>query len=257
MIESLRRTKPWVRLLAIVGYIMAGLIMLIGLGMGGFGIFQMSRHSTNGAVLVGMGALYIALGFLYIFPSRYLYQYASAIGDALVAPSKSHAVEKALGYQRSFWKFAGIMTLIGVLLYIPGIIAAIAIPNLLTAMQRSKQKRTIADMRVVAAGLESYGKDAQTYPNSTSYDEVADMIEKKYNAHLPHLDGWGHPFVYQPGSCSGEICQAYFLASTGKDGRLERQQLSDYAGESGQTTSFDEDIVCATGLFVRAPHGVE
>ena len=28
-----------------------------------------------------------------------------------------------------------------------GILAAIAIPNLLTAMQRSKQKRTMADMR--------------------------------------------------------------------------------------------------------------
>ncbi len=31
-----------------------------------------------------------------------------------------------------------------------GILAAIAIPNLLTAMQRSKQKRTMADMRTIA-----------------------------------------------------------------------------------------------------------
>ena len=31
-----------------------------------------------------------------------------------------------------------------------GILAAIAIPNLMTAMQKSKQKRTMADMRSLA-----------------------------------------------------------------------------------------------------------
>ena len=36
-----------------------------------------------------------------------------------------------------------------------GILAAIAIPNLLTAMQRSKQKRTMADMRSVATAWEA------------------------------------------------------------------------------------------------------
>ncbi|HMC21457.1 MAG TPA: prepilin-type N-terminal cleavage/methylation domain-containing protein, partial [Thermoanaerobaculia bacterium] len=36
-----------------------------------------------------------------------------------------------------------------------GILAAIAIPNLLTAMQRSKQKRTMADMRTIATAWEA------------------------------------------------------------------------------------------------------
>src|SRR5436309_760920 len=36
-----------------------------------------------------------------------------------------------------------------------GILAAIAIPNLLTAMQRSKQKRTMADMRTIATASSS------------------------------------------------------------------------------------------------------
>jgi len=31
-----------------------------------------------------------------------------------------------------------------------GILAAIAIPNLLTAMQRARQKRSMADMRTIA-----------------------------------------------------------------------------------------------------------
>jgi competence protein ComGC len=48
---------------------------------------------------------------------------------------------------------------------ITGILAAIAIPNLLTAMQRAKQKRTMADIRSLGTALESYASDNNnTYP---------------------------------------------------------------------------------------------
>jgi len=40
-----------------------------------------------------------------------------------------------------------------------GILAAIAIPNLLTAMQRAKQKRTMADIRSIATAVDSYASD--------------------------------------------------------------------------------------------------
>src|SRR4051812_28191848 len=44
-----------------------------------------------------------------------------------------------------------------------GILAAIAIPNLLTAMQRAKQKRTMADMRTVATAWEARATDVNKY----------------------------------------------------------------------------------------------
>src|SRR5437660_10789719 len=44
-----------------------------------------------------------------------------------------------------------------------GILAAIAIPNLLTAMQRSKQKRTMADMRTIATAWEARATDLNKY----------------------------------------------------------------------------------------------
>src|SRR5437763_1331013 len=44
-----------------------------------------------------------------------------------------------------------------------GILAAIAIPNLLTAMQRSKQKRTMADMRTIATAWEARATDTNKY----------------------------------------------------------------------------------------------
>src|SRR4051812_1195570 len=44
-----------------------------------------------------------------------------------------------------------------------GILAAIAIPNLLTAIQRSKQKRTMADMRTIATAWEARATDENRY----------------------------------------------------------------------------------------------
>ena len=55
-----------------------------------------------------------------------------------------------------------------VLVAIIGILAAIAIPNLLTAMQRAKQKRTVADLRTVAEALEAYASDRNEYPRAAS-----------------------------------------------------------------------------------------
>ena len=45
------------------------------------------------------------------------------------------------------------------------IIAAIAIPNLLNAIQRGKQKRTMGDMRTVGTANETYSLDANQYIN--------------------------------------------------------------------------------------------
>src|SRR5882762_1185179 len=45
-----------------------------------------------------------------------------------------------------------------------GIIAAIAIPNLLNAIDRGKQKRSMADIRSLGTATESYAVDNNFYP---------------------------------------------------------------------------------------------
>src|SRR3977135_2974422 len=57
-------------------------------------------------------------------------------------------------------------TLIELLIVIAiiGILAAIAIPNLLNAVQRGKQKRTMSDMRALATAVEAYAVDNNSYP---------------------------------------------------------------------------------------------
>src|SRR6185369_13273697 len=50
-----------------------------------------------------------------------------------------------------------------VVVAIIGILAAIAIPNFITATQRAKQKRTMADIRSVATAVEAYGAENNGY----------------------------------------------------------------------------------------------
>src|SRR6478672_5662446 len=86
-----------------------------------------------------------------------------------------------------------------------GILAAIAIPNLLTALQRSKQKRTMADMRSIATAWEAYATDNNAYYSAgqatTSNLKISDFsdwtwgnlsscVAPTYIRSLPKNDGW-------------------------------------------------------------------
>jgi len=79
-----------------------------------------------------------------------------------------------------------------------GILAAIAIPNLLTAMQRSKQKRTMADMRTIATAWEARATDMNRYnaaglvypTGNVTWDNLNTYLCPTYIKSLPTKDGW-------------------------------------------------------------------
>ena len=135
-----------------------------------------------------------------------------------------------------------------------GIIAAIAIPNLLNAVDRSKQKRTMADVRYLGTGLESYAIDNTLYPIQASEVDVASSslipaIEPLYTRNAPPLDGWGIPTRFQSDGL------AYTIGSLAKDGNAG-DSLS-VAGTGGPTNDFDCDIVFSQGSFVQWPEGTQ
>jgi hypothetical protein len=57
------------------------------------------------------------MGGLYLAPAFFLHQYASSINDFLQGGGDS-AMETALGSQKSFWRFVGILTLVFICLYV-------------------------------------------------------------------------------------------------------------------------------------------
>src|SRR5262245_62711074 len=79
-----------------------------------------------------------------------------------------------------------------------GIIAAIAIPNLLNAIQRGKQKRTMADARAVGTAAEAFAVDNNRYPAGGSpVTVITTDLEPIYIKKLPTKDGWGTTYDYR------------------------------------------------------------
>ena len=125
-----------------------------------------------------------------------------------------------------------------------GIIAAIAIPNLLNAIDRGKQKRTMADMRSIGTAIESYAVDNNVYPNVNTNTGLEAVVETTYIKEMPLNDGWSNAF--QVASTTTQ----YTIHSFGKDG-------SGTTCTAGVTSLFAAEICFANGQFIRYPQGVQ
>jgi general secretion pathway protein G len=151
-------------------------------------------------------------------------------------------------------------TLIELLIVIAiiGILAAIAIPNLLNAVQRGKQKRTMSDMRALATAIEAYSVDNNFYPaavcNPGTFTATGNVLgltsftnlSPTYIAHAPVQDGWGRFLVY----AVDNALFRYNIQSYGRNGSAD-------GFVCGTTTDFNDDIVYSNGTFVQWPEGVQ
>ncbi len=132
-----------------------------------------------------------------------------------------------------------------------GIIAVVAIPSMLDAIDRGKQKRTMSDIRSVGIAVETYSLDFHSYPrNVTTLTPVRTSVKSflvpMVLSTLPDLDGWSRDILYQS-STSGS---AYTVRSYGKDSFYS-------SASSGRTSNFDCDIVYLNGGFVAWPEGIQ
>jgi type II secretion system protein G len=143
-----------------------------------------------------------------------------------------------------------------------GILAAIAIPNLLTAMQRSKQKRTMADMSTIATAWEARATDLNKYnaagaityqKTGVTIDNLTTHLEPTFCKTFPKKDGWGNTWLFGADQAWGAAtaAQEYAIASSAKDGAFETAPVG------GPTTRFDCDIIYSNGAFLAFPEGVQ
>ncbi len=128
-----------------------------------------------------------------------------------------------------------------------GIIAAIAIPNLLNAIDRGKQKRTMADMRSIGTAVESYAVDNNFYPRGLTWGAtLTAALAPIYIKTIPGNDGWNNTWVFAS-SANGSL---YTITSYTKDGIVS-------ALTGGQTGDFNCDLIFANGQFFQWPQGTQ
>ncbi len=156
-------------------------------------------------------------------------------------------------------------TLIELLIVIAiiGIIAATLIPNLIDAMQKTKQKRTVGEMNIVGTAMMSWLTDqaGAAAAGASSTIDLGDFamigaasletaLQPIYLQELPERDGWKTPYDYYLNVAAPQGLKVMAIHSFGRDKVAEGTVFT----PGGFTpTEYDHDIVWTDGFFVRWP----
>ncbi len=148
-------------------------------------------------------------------------------------------------------------TLIELLIVIAiiGIVAAIAIPNLLTALQKGKQKATMGDMKSIGTAIESYMTDMYMAPGAGGVTQIFglnDYLTPFHTKVLPSKDGWGGDFQYESGAV-GPTQDVYSVTSWGRGSVAGVIDITRNGYLVNTMTDFENDICYSNGNFTYGP----
>jgi uncharacterized membrane protein len=120
-------TAKWGKFLAIVGFVMLGLLVLFAvIAMAGMSF--LSSMSGAGVPMALFGLIYLVIAALYFFPVFYLFKFSVQLRKGLESVNQSLVTD---GFEnlKSLFKFMGILMIVVLSLY--AIILLIAIPSAL------------------------------------------------------------------------------------------------------------------------------
>jgi type II secretory pathway pseudopilin PulG len=144
----------------------------------------------------------------------------------------------------------------------------IIVPNMYTALQRSRQKQTMADLRTIATAWEARATDTNSYDVDHGYSAAKDggdfnalhrvrsgdlrrALEPTYVKQFPQRDGWGGEYEFATGGYDQKgAAQIYTIRSLGSDHLAER---GPYVNRPN--TDYKQDIVYTNGEFLLYPEG--
>ena len=150
-----------------------------------------------------------------------------------------------------------------------GILAALLIPNAITAIQKAKQKSTMKDLVVMSTAITDFVTDNGITPvQNGTYTATAPFytsLSPFYIKVLPLTDQWGTFFNAYCGTdvdgnygITGAAGDDFLVSSYGRAGVLESFTFSKTAPEAGmfivsQADHFNRDLVMWNGSWIRAP----
>lgn len=133
-----------------------------------------------------------------------------------------------------------------IVIAIIGIVAAIATPRLMAAIDRGRQRRTMADMRSIAAANGIYRVDRGCYADVLVRFEGTQPAGPVYMQDPPANDAWGTPFAYAGSTAS------FTINSLGSD-----RVAGPPAPTNWLNAPYEPDLRMTNGVFTQAPTGAE
>ena len=124
-----------------------------------------------------------------------------------------------------------------IVLAVIGVLSTIAVPQLVRAYDRSRQRVSMADMRSIAAANGTYHVANGAFPTT-----FADLMPEYLNP-VPPADAWNNAWAYERASDDD-----YTLTSYGQDGVSGPAAPDPWMGDP-----YDADLIVTNGAFTQAP----
>jgi len=147
-----------------------------------------------------------------------------------------------------------------------GILAALLIPNAITAIQKAKQKSTMKDITVISTSIADYITDNGVAPTQAGTYAGGDAfylsLSPFYIKVLPITDQWGTPFNVWCGVVAYGIpspsLDDFVVASFARNKVLDAFNFNPILPESGlfvvrTGADFNKDLVMWNGSWISAP----
>jgi type II secretion system protein G len=155
-----------------------------------------------------------------------------------------------------------------------GILAALLIPNALSAIQKAKQKGTMKDINSIATAITDYVTDKGTAPAQTGDlvggSSIYTALSGFYLKVLPQNDQWGSPFKVWCGTAADSsyggigtnAADDFVVASIGRDKIFTDIAFNPLAPSTAYfditgMVSFNQDLVNWDGSWVHAPKSAQ
>ena len=143
-----------------------------------------------------------------------------------------------------------------------GIIAAILIPKFLDAVQKGRQKQTMASQKEFGTTIAAYWSDhtgagaagvtitVAEWTGSATFAEIQTALVPDYAPTLNRFDGWGNAFEFRVQLSDPTPTGFAMVRSAGADRTLDADT---YESGTYPVLEFNQDIVWADGSFVYSP----
>jgi len=130
--DHLTEASRWARFLAIVGFVICGLIVVFGILAGSIFKNMLSQMSDNGlqgmdmtGVTSVMSVFYVLIAVIYFFPCLFLFRFANLMKAALISGDQE-TINKSFQNLKIMFRFMGILTIIFLCFYALGLLMVFA-----------------------------------------------------------------------------------------------------------------------------------